>query len=225
MGRGDFPYLLQQWLRSCIDSYRSTSLYHRNLGFFFVGIFGGAVWGKYKRHEREARNADCATVHLMFYKVPNPPLEQRIEPATRGQSDTQSSFQTRRKFEKLWEEGARLLQRQPGYTYTQMFRKLASDEIAQAGAADLVDADFERRSGGRKGIGAGLEASRDGGNAEKDRHTLDYVELRVWEDESFRQKAQAMQQPYIEKMLSLGVRMYGGLYRRVFDDALVRLIQ
>ncbi|CDJ53065.1 hypothetical protein, conserved [Eimeria brunetti] len=227
MGLADLPYLMQQRLRAGVRCYRSTSLYHRNLGFFFAGILGGSIWGTYKRKANDATNADCAAVHLTFYDLPAALLQQKDDqPSSGEQTGGRLSFQRRRAFEKIWEESARLLQKQPGYTYTQMFRRSPPDEeVKGAGLTNATDVELEHRSSGRKGVSAGIETSNGSEDAQDDQRATDYVELRVWENEESRRKADILQAPLVQKMQELGVKMDGGVYGRVFDDALVRLIQ
>ncbi|CDI75397.1 hypothetical protein, conserved [Eimeria praecox] len=228
MGLADFPYLMRQRFRAAVECYRSTSLYHRNLGFFCVGILGGSIWGSYRKKAKDATNADCAAVHLTFYDLPAAlsQEQQDHQSSTGEQTHLQLTLQRKRAFESLWEEAARLLQRQPGYTYTQMFRRLPPDEGAQKAGLNYVrDAEQQRRGSDRKGVGAGIESFSDSKDAKQDQGAVDYVELRVWENEESRKKAGMLQKPFIERMRELGVEMDTGLYRRVFDDALVRLIQ
>lgn len=229
MGRGDFPILVQQWLQGCVETYRSSSLYYRNLGFFFVGIFGGSVLGARQRTANEARNADCASVHLTFYELPPAVARQRhnreVPEIPQDQKDSMLPRKPR-SFEQLWGEAARLLQRQPGYTYTLMFRRI----IAAEGTNELANqqhagTEVERHRSGLRGIGAGLE-NTDGDRApQREAPAMDYVEMRVWENENLHQKAQALQMPLLLTMQELGIGISAGLYKRVFDDALVRLIQ
>ncbi|OEH75833.1 hypothetical protein cyc_03713 [Cyclospora cayetanensis] len=134
--------------------------------------------------------------------------------------------QRRRPFEKLWGETARLLQRQPGYTYTLMFRRVPFAEADQGiEQKQTTNKEVQQHTGGRRGIGAGLEVAVEEAVTKGNRPILDYVEMRVWESEGQQQNACKLQLPVQQKMCELGVEMYGGPYRRVFDDALVRLIQ
>ncbi|CDJ61700.1 hypothetical protein, conserved [Eimeria maxima] len=224
MGLEGFAYPIQQRLRSFIECYRSISLYHRNLGFFCVGILGGSIWGSYERRGRDAANADCSAVRLTFYDLPaalSQP-QQDSRPSNRERTDRQR----KRAFENLWEEAARLLQRQPGYTYTQMFRRALVDEVVEnAEQSNMVDAKQQRHRVGRKGVSAGIQFSNESEGAKREQQSVDYVELRVWESEESRSKADMLQTPLVQKIQELGVKMDAGLYRRVFDDALVRLIQ
>ncbi|KAL8449722.1 hypothetical protein Emed_002977 [Eimeria media] len=233
MGRGDLPILLQQGLRACAERYRSTSLYHRNLGFFFFGIVGGAVWGTRQRSLNEARNADCASVHLAFYELPP---SSETKPQSGGNAKTKenehassTSSPVKRRFEKLWGEAARLLQRQPGYNHTLMFRRVTSVEtLDDLGAAQTAETEAQLKETERRGVGAGLTKQSEEEVADSNKEpqqSIDYVEMRVWESEDTHQKAQAQQSSLLQKMQDLGVSINAGRYRRVFDDALVRLIQ
>lgn len=227
MGLADFPYLVQRRIRAVIECYRSTSLYYRNIGFFGVGILWGSVWGSYKRKAKDATNADCSAVHLTFYDIPTAlSLQQQdSQPSCGERTDRHLPPQRKRAFENLWEEAARLLQRQPGYTYTQMFRRLMPDEgVEDASLGHVADAELERNSSGRKGVGAGIETPTDS-EANQEQRVVDYVELRVWENEESHKNADMAQAALIKKIRELGVKMDTGLYRRVFDDAFVRLIQ
>lgn len=224
MGRGDFPILVKQRLNAFVDLYRSSSLYHRNLGFFFLGIFGGTIWGARQRVANEARNADCAAVHLTFYELP-PTLDSQQQNNKLKDCPPALSL-AKRQFENLWGEAARLLQRQPGYTYTLMFRSVSSAEEGDELSKHIpVEEDHRRQGSGSKGIGAGLERSKDDLVEKQVPQGVDYVEMRVWETEDMHQKAQGLQIPLLQKMQEVGVGMSGGRYKRVFDDALVRLIQ
>lgn len=230
MGRGDFPTLVHQWLHGCAEIYKSSSLYHRNLGFFFLGIFGGSVLGARQRRANEARNADCASVHLTFYELPPVVAAQRHNRETpqlrQEHKNPLLPPPKKRSFEQLWGEAARLLQRQPGYTYTLMFRRINSAEGAnELAKQQRAGAELERHRSGPRGVGAGLETT-DGDTApQQDRQAVGYVEMRVWENEELHQKAQALQLPLLQTMQELGIGINAGLYKRVFDDALVRLIQ
>lgn len=226
MGRGDFPILLQQAFRGFVDSYNSSSLYHRNLGFFFLGIAGGSVWGARQRKQNEARNADCASVHITFYDLP-PRADVRPD-APQRPKDGPPPLTLKRRFEKLWGDAARLLQRQPGYTYTLMFRKVVAAEDLDEATKQQTDTWQTPQTPTRKGVGAGIEDKTDktdASNCQSAEKLLDYVEMRVWENEESHQKAQRQQMTFLQKMQELGVGMNAGRYRRVFDDALVRLIQ
>ncbi|KAL8437276.1 hypothetical protein ACSSS7_001039 [Eimeria intestinalis] len=222
---------LQQGLRACAERYRSTSLYHRNLGFFFFGTVGGTLWGTRQRTLNEARNADCASVHLTFYELPASPEAQLHNEGTAKtkQNDKSPSMPStvKRRFEKLWGEAARLLQRQPGYNYTLMFRRVTSPEtLDELGTTQLAEAEPQPKENDRRGVGAGLGKPTDVVVPPKEEpQPLDYVEMRVWESEETHQKAQAQQMSFLQKMQELGVSVSAGRYRRVFDDALVRLIQ
>ncbi|KAL8433351.1 hypothetical protein Efla_001905 [Eimeria flavescens] len=231
MGRGDLPILISQGFRACVDRYRSTSLYHRNLGFFFLGILGGSLWGATQRKTKEARNADCAAVHLTFYELPlptdSPP--QSNDSVLRKQQNEQSDSApatVKRRFEKLWGEAARVLQRQPGYNYTLMFRRVTSpDGLETSAEQQQADVHQQPKPAERRGVAAGLEAAADGKAPTANQQPVDYVEMRVWESEELHQKAQTQQMFMLQKMEELGVAMKTGRYGRVFDDALVRLIQ
>lgn len=230
MGRGDFPTLVRQWSHSCVEMYRSSSLYHRNLGFFFVGILGGSVLGVRQRKANEARNADCASVRLTFYELPPAARTQQRDSETpqtqQEHKNPQLPASEKRSFERLWGEAARLLQRQPGYTYTLMFRRIISAECAsELEKQQQAGTELERYRSGPRGVGADLEAADGGTATQQDPQEVDYVEMRVWESDELHQKAQAIQAPLLQKMQKLGVGINAGLYRRVFDDALVRLIQ
>lgn len=213
-----------------MHAYRSSSLYHRNLGFFFLGITGGSLWGARQRRTNEARNADCAFVHLTFYDLSRTESAQsekkEASVAQEKARDVPLSTKPKRRFEQLWGEAARLLQRQPGYTYTLMFRKIMSsgdaDELTKQLQTEVIQ---QPQRSGHRGIRAGLELTADVNVPREEQPALDYVEMRVWENEESRLKAQDKQMPLLQKMQNLGVEMSGGRYRRVFDDALVRLIQ
>ncbi|CDJ28756.1 uncharacterized protein EMH_0016130 [Eimeria mitis] len=107
-----------------------------------------------------------------------------------------------------------------------MFRSLPPDEETQStGLSNAADAELERHGCARKGVGAGIEAPAESDGTNQDQRAVDYVELRVWENEESRKKADVLQMPFMQKMQDLGVKLETGLYRRVFDDALIRLIQ
>lgn len=233
MGKGDFPILARQWIHAFTENYRSSSLYRRNLGFFFLGIIGGSIYGTRQRKANEAKNADFASVHLTFYELPRGAATAAAQPQT---NDAEKAPLTQKRlFEKLWGEAAKLLQRQPGYTYTVMFRRVVSAEGAnewlltqQQKESGQRLADYSKGQRKRVGVSAGLEdaAAASGGAIKEGKPAaVDYVEMRVWENQHMQQKAQAKQFPWLQKMQKVGVNIHGGVYRRVFDDALVRIIQ
>ncbi|KAL8273735.1 hypothetical protein Esti_002335 [Eimeria stiedai] len=183
-----------------------------------------------RRTVDEARNADCASVHLTFYELPPSAHAQLQNEGTRTkQNDEAPSMSTtvKSRFEKLWGEAARLLQRQPGYNYTLMFRRVTSVEsLDDLGAAQPAEAESQSKGTDRSGVAAGLGNSTcEVASSEEEPQSVDYVEMRVWESDNMHQKAQAQQLSFLQKMQELGVLMSVGRYRRVFDDALVRLIQ
>lgn len=189
------------------------------------------MWGARQRRENESRNASCASVHFTFYDLPltiDAKVQKQELPQLQHKGKKASAPpQPKRRFEQLWGETARLLQRQPGYTYTLMFRRVAS-------AADFDEVTYQQQteveqppqgSNARRGVGAGLQTAADDNASQEEPQAVDYVEMRVWENEELHQRAQALQMPFLQQMQELGVGMSAGRYKRVFDDTLVRLIQ
>lgn len=228
MGRGDFPYIFRRVVTRSLESYRSTGLYYRNVAFCIFGALAGALWGIRELRGSSVKRPNEAAVRLAFYNVPfDTELFER-----RGSQDRHSRpgesgglvpvADKKRRFEELWEETARKMQRLPGYAYTLMFRKLScAESLAAFSLRDshvapsyLEDAN-DSSEGGQKPT---LKNASDKGFAE-------YMEMRVWEGDEEPNDAKFLSQKGIDTMTDIGVTVCNGLYFRVFDDAIVRIIR